>query len=162
MGWKNSPPAFCTATETAADLANRNLQNALHKPAQHSLDLAAAKLDSIFQSQANTSSQPQLSSPTKPIPTKANQSTLPVLLPSVILPYHQKPSISSISTCLLTILLRSAKAQTTAAECDQPYYMPSIPFFDQMTFMTMNSGEDQFPSKNYAKVIVPGAQLKLF
>ena len=57
MGWKNSPPAFCTATETAADLANRNLQNALHKPAQHSLDLAAAKLDSIFQSQANTSSQ---------------------------------------------------------------------------------------------------------
>ena len=27
MGWKESPPAFCTATETTADLANRALTN---------------------------------------------------------------------------------------------------------------------------------------
>jgi len=51
MRWKNSPPAFCTATETAADLANRDLHNALHHPAQYSLDLTAAKLDSPIQSQ---------------------------------------------------------------------------------------------------------------
>lgn len=27
MGWKNSPPAFCTATETIADLANQALRS---------------------------------------------------------------------------------------------------------------------------------------
>ena len=30
MGWKNSPPLFCTATETVADLANEALRT--HQP----------------------------------------------------------------------------------------------------------------------------------
>ena len=37
MGWKNSPPLFCTATETVADLANKVL--CTHQPSkQHLLD----------------------------------------------------------------------------------------------------------------------------
>ena len=37
MGWKNSPPLFCTATETVADLANKALRT--HQPSkQHQLD----------------------------------------------------------------------------------------------------------------------------
>ena len=36
MGWKNSPPLFCTATETVADLANEALRT--HQPTkQHQL-----------------------------------------------------------------------------------------------------------------------------
>jgi len=72
LGWKNLPPAFCTATKTAADLlANRHFQNTLHQPAQDSLDLtAAAKLDSPLQNQAKPS-QPQ-ANPTKPNPRQSN------------------------------------------------------------------------------------------
>ena len=37
MGWKNSPPLFCTATETLADLSNKALRT--HQPSkQHLLD----------------------------------------------------------------------------------------------------------------------------
>ena len=37
MGWKNSPPIFCTATETVADLANEALH--AHAPTlPHKLD----------------------------------------------------------------------------------------------------------------------------
>ena len=37
MGWKNSPPLFCTATETVADLANESLCS--HQPSKpHKLD----------------------------------------------------------------------------------------------------------------------------
>lgn len=44
MGWKNSPPAFCTATETIADLANTSLQTQL--PSQtHPLSKHAESLD---------------------------------------------------------------------------------------------------------------------
>ncbi len=44
MGWKNSPPIFSAATETAADLANHTLQ---HQPSQppHPLDAQAASMD---------------------------------------------------------------------------------------------------------------------
>ena len=44
MGWKNSPPFFSAATETAADLANTNYRNKL-KPLPHPLEHHAAKLD---------------------------------------------------------------------------------------------------------------------
>jgi hypothetical protein len=44
MGRKNSPPAFCTATETIADLANHALQTSL-KPKPHHLGQRAAQLD---------------------------------------------------------------------------------------------------------------------
>ena len=37
MGWKNSPPLFCTATETVADIANESL--CYHQPSKpHKLD----------------------------------------------------------------------------------------------------------------------------
>ena len=40
MGWKNSPPIFCTATETVADLANEALR--AHAPTlPHKLDKRA-------------------------------------------------------------------------------------------------------------------------
>ena len=44
MGWKNSPPVFCTATETAADLANQKLCDPSHNPVDHKLALEAEKL----------------------------------------------------------------------------------------------------------------------
>jgi hypothetical protein len=46
MGWKNSPPAFCTATETIADLANQALKNG-EKPVLHPLGQRASKLDQV-------------------------------------------------------------------------------------------------------------------
>lgn len=45
MGWKNSPPIFCTATETIADLANARLR-ANVKPAEHPLDELAESIPS--------------------------------------------------------------------------------------------------------------------
>ena len=45
MGWKNSPPVFCAATETSADLANIQLQKQNPKFLPHSLDHHAARLD---------------------------------------------------------------------------------------------------------------------
>ena len=44
MGWKNSPPIFCTATETAADLANQKLCNPKYQPDDHKLALQAELL----------------------------------------------------------------------------------------------------------------------
>lgn len=44
MGWKNSPPAFCTATETIADLANRSLQSSIPS-SHHPLSKHASVLD---------------------------------------------------------------------------------------------------------------------
>jgi len=109
MGWKYSPPAFCTATETATDLANRDLQNALHQPAQHSLDLAAAKLDSPIQSQAKPN-QPQANSakpntsqhnanPTQPTTSRSNANAHP-FNSSTTTPSLLDPSLPSIATDL--------------------------------------------------------------
>jgi hypothetical protein len=42
MGWKNSPPAFSTATETIADLANQRLRRPDYHPPSHPLDDMAA------------------------------------------------------------------------------------------------------------------------
>jgi len=46
MGWKNSPPAFCTATETIADLANQRLASQQSIP-PHPLGKRAASQDRI-------------------------------------------------------------------------------------------------------------------
>ena len=62
MGWKNSPPYFCAATETAADLANKAIQSR-SLPAPHPLESHAAALDS-----------------TGPIPASTEPSVLPVAL----------------------------------------------------------------------------------
>ena len=47
MGWKNSPPAFCAATETSADLANAALKRTTLRPKMHPLDELAAEGDKI-------------------------------------------------------------------------------------------------------------------
>jgi hypothetical protein len=44
MGWKNSPPAFSTATETIADLANQRLSRPDYHPPDHPLDQLAAEV----------------------------------------------------------------------------------------------------------------------
>ena len=44
MGWANSPPIFCAATETAADLANTAISSSIVAP-PHPLDAMAAKMD---------------------------------------------------------------------------------------------------------------------
>jgi len=46
MGWAESPPWFCAATETAADMANTRLQDEDHSPAEHHLDDLAATIPS--------------------------------------------------------------------------------------------------------------------
>ena len=38
MGWKNSPPAFYTARETIADLANQHLSRPEYHPPDHRID----------------------------------------------------------------------------------------------------------------------------
>ena len=44
MGWKNSPPLFCTATETVADLENKALRT--HQPSkQHLMDIRAEAVE---------------------------------------------------------------------------------------------------------------------
>ena len=45
MGWKNSHPVFCTATETAADLANQKLCNPDNQPIHHKLAIKAESLN---------------------------------------------------------------------------------------------------------------------
>ena len=44
MGWKNSQPAFSTATETTTDAANSRLRNPNYTPPPHRLDQVAAKV----------------------------------------------------------------------------------------------------------------------
>ena len=43
MGWKNSPPAFSTVTETIADLCNERLRTGV-EPLPHALDDEAEKV----------------------------------------------------------------------------------------------------------------------
>ena len=44
MGWKNSPPVFCTATETIADLTNNSIKLQTPMP-QHPLSTLASLQD---------------------------------------------------------------------------------------------------------------------
>ena len=44
MGWKNSPPAFCAATETVVDLANDAVQSRV-LPLPHPLNKYAVAMD---------------------------------------------------------------------------------------------------------------------
>ena len=52
MGWKESPPAFCTATETAADLANELLKDS------NQLYSSPHRLDAISESPIGTVTEP--------------------------------------------------------------------------------------------------------
>ena len=67
MGWKNSPPLFCTATETVADLSNEALRT--HQPSkQHLLYNRAESLEPppaplLTQEHANLTRDPYLRRP---------------------------------------------------------------------------------------------------
>jgi hypothetical protein len=65
MGWKNSPPVFSAATETAADIANTNLQNNI-STTFHPLESHAAALD---QDPASISKELPASTSYLPAPT---------------------------------------------------------------------------------------------
>ena len=109
MGWKNSPPAFCVATETAADLANDAIQAKIDAPA-HPLNHHAKTLDEALPSlptptvvpiaipSKSTHTPPSHSTPS-PLPTanptKQQQasSSLPSGVPSI-----RDPSLPSSST----------------------------------------------------------------
>ena len=64
MGWKNSPPFFCTATETVADLANEALRT--HQCSkQQLLDIRAEAVEPppaplLTQEHANLTRNPYL------------------------------------------------------------------------------------------------------
>jgi len=76
MGWTQSPPAFCTVTETIADLANRRLHRHGPYPRAHRLE-----------SLANTPSTDQVAAP--PDPARSTASTLPP--PNPLLSYFSRP-----------------------------------------------------------------------
>ena len=67
MGWKNSPPLFCTAMETVADLANKALRT--HQPSkQHLLDIRVEAVEPppaplLTQEHANLKRDPYLRRP---------------------------------------------------------------------------------------------------
>jgi hypothetical protein len=93
MGWKNSPPIFSAATETAADLANTTLQHGTSQP-NHNLDAHAAKMDEhILSSQHNA---PQLLHSDIPSPSLNNnthQQQVPVpIARDPCLPQQQHPT----------------------------------------------------------------------
>ena len=77
MGWKNSPPAFCAASETAADIANTTIATHLNLP-PHPLAAIAATVPvpgstethprPFFQSY-NADGANDVSSPLSPPPT---------------------------------------------------------------------------------------------
>jgi hypothetical protein len=72
MGWKNSPPAFSTATETIADLANQRLSRPDYQPPDHLLDQMAADV---------------------PLPERPSQSLAPTPGIAVDVPNTRDPSL---------------------------------------------------------------------
>jgi hypothetical protein len=76
MGWKNSPPIFCTATETIADIANARINTNFNPPAHH-LD----KLTESITPPSHESFQVQPESST--VPTFPEPSTIPARDPSL-------------------------------------------------------------------------------
>jgi Reverse transcriptase (RNA-dependent DNA polymerase). len=71
MGWKNSPPAFCTATETIADLTNYDLRSE-DTSSQHPLGDCAAQYDQLLdphshRSDSDITPDPSLPRPAPPV-----------------------------------------------------------------------------------------------
>ena len=62
MGWVNSPPIFCAATETAADLANNNLRLPSSPLQPHHLDTLASSIP--IPDSTEWPSRPSMQSPT--------------------------------------------------------------------------------------------------
>ena len=69
MGWKNSPPAFTTATETIADLANGALHAGKSAP-PHPLDIRAQMHDEIDEHTSETPSTEPKVAPDPSLPSR--------------------------------------------------------------------------------------------
>lgn len=78
MGWKNSPPVFCTATETAADIANQKLYDPSYQPGNHKLALAAELLHPF--SETNKRKVVELAKPHKIQPPALRDPSIPMKL----------------------------------------------------------------------------------
>ena len=68
MGWKNSPPAFCTATETVADIANRQLRHFVHRRKHYHAFVPKHKYDALAETVKVEQASPLPSSILPPIP----------------------------------------------------------------------------------------------
>ena len=86
MGWKNSPPVFCAATETVADVANNLITSATSLP-PHRLEHHAAVFDAPSLSAPCTSRPAAPTSPAAPCPYPVQYSTPTTASPSV----HPRP-----------------------------------------------------------------------
>ena len=74
MGWKNTPPIFCTATETVTDLANHRLRQNKATPNHH-----LATLDQqMDKKKDNIAHIPCTTSPNAPIALPTQDPCLPV------------------------------------------------------------------------------------
>ena len=105
MGWKNSPPVFCAATETAADIANSLLVSHPDLP-QHRLEHHASVHDdfSLAQCTSRPAASPCPATP-RPAPAPAPTPGLVSLPPrphnlSVPVPKSRDPSLPTPSTPL--------------------------------------------------------------
>ena len=101
MGWKNSPPVFCAATETAADVANNLIASQAVLPL-HRLEHHAAALDDRPLSAQCTSRPAAPTSPAAPgpapapAPSPSSTSLLPNPHPLFIpVPKGRDPSLPS-------------------------------------------------------------------
>jgi hypothetical protein len=78
MGWAESPPYFCAATETVADLANSRLQDASHVPDDHHLDDLAHATPAKNTAPTTYASTSAVAVPTERDPCLQHSSTKPL------------------------------------------------------------------------------------
>ena len=90
MGWKNSPPGFCAATETSADIANQVLRSNIPQP-HHPLSTLAASIPV-------PRSTERISSPSTPSSDGATVTALPTNVPT-----ESDPSIKHLRDLLAYI-----------------------------------------------------------
>ena len=98
MGWKNSPPYFCAATETAADIANQALQSQSF-PAFHPLESHAAALDSTGPTFSDSTESTVLPAPPEhelyaPVPSKITSPALQSQLHPAVHPLTSQATAS--------------------------------------------------------------------
>jgi hypothetical protein len=127
MGWKNSPPIFSTATETIADIANKNISDSLHSPKAHPLSALASTFDQNIADPSSTiqsNFELPATSTLNPTPTKpsnqpsampnltSTRSPTPAPEPSAI------PKSTSQSTAVPTLRDPSLPSQPTRGYID--------------------------------------------
>ena len=110
MGWKNSPPIFCSATETIADLANARLFFQFDPP-DHPLDHLAASI----------------TSPSPLHPKENPKETIPALASS--LPNAVSPAAAAISTAARDPSPPSSPSATALSPADRGPLHPSAAAF---------------------------------